>query len=152
MATHATALVSARSESSMDLTDSMGPIEERLKRSLNLLDGVNYVAYSLWPLPLATRSVGDLRTTDISVYIQSAGTASAMTVEMRDEKGGTVHHYSVGRKDDPHGSDPAVDIKWGDSNVWVFPNEVFGAAEAAEIYYFYYLHGTIPPQYDLRPL
>jgi hypothetical protein len=28
----------------------------------------------------------------------------------------------------------------------------FGAAEAAEIYYFYYLHGTIPPQYDLRPL
>ncbi|GAB37499.1 MULTISPECIES: hypothetical protein [Gordonia] len=99
----------------------------------------------------------DFTQTDIEyakeAFLQVAGSASAMTVEVRFRGGrGIEGLFTVGR---PPAADttspPSITIAVADHTTLVYPNEVFDATEAANLCFYYYTHDTVPDSYVLRP-
>lgn len=150
-----THVVTTNAGSHMFLTDLIRPYRDQIHLGLSMLDGDGNFAWSLWRSP---EGVGlfDIDKKRFPVeFMQSAGTADAMTIEVRFvEEGGTERQYVVGRPgSDNTGMSPATFKYLRDTReLHLFPNEVFGADEAAEIYYQYYLTDRVPAPYQLREL
>lgn len=87
--------------------------------------------------------------------MQAGGSADAMTVQIRQlggqQWGVESVRYGGGR---PHAAPEALDapITLQRSVEMVSSSEVFGASEAADLFFSYYRTGDIPPQYALRPI
>ncbi|MGW6199352.1 hypothetical protein ACWF0M_24600 [Kribbella sp. NPDC055110] len=126
---------------------------EVIEQRLNLLDGVVRFSLSLWRLP---RDVPFDRV-DLAAwpqeYVQVAGSADGMTVEIRRPGELGRRHYVVGRAV-PDNSVPPVEvvIPWNGREARVYSSEVFSAAEAAEVFALYYDTGEVPDALRLRPL
>lgn len=132
---------------SMEITGSILPLEDEVRRGLANLDGESHFAYSVWPLP-AGSSVLDAPAPE--EYIQSAGSAAALTVELRRiEDDGEARQYAIGR---PGGDTTVVDVPRGDYVMHVPAGEVFTAAEAGDLYWHYYQTGTVPDTFVWRLL
>ena len=84
--------------------------------------------------------------------MQAAGSADAMTVEVRlPGPDGASHLYTVGRPEPAEATTILIPIS-DDRAVRVFSNEVFTADEAAVIFYTYYLTDAVSQPYVLREL
>jgi hypothetical protein len=89
---------------------------------------------------------------DATEYLQAAGDAKRLTVEMRRLVGETFEQLVVGRA--PSGNDERqrVTVRWSDFEVVVRGNETFDAVEAARIFTAYYETHDIPPGSTLRQI
>jgi hypothetical protein len=131
------------------------PIDEArelLRNTLARIDGKARYSLVLWAMPAGKRLVELDEHTDAREYIQCAGSAAAMTVEVRTEADGEGHQYVVGRLPGPRLEDPQVKIPWDDFEAVVYDDEVFTAEEAAELFGSYLESGTVPAEFALRPL
>lgn len=120
-------------------------IAEQFHHILNIMDGTNRWAFAIWKV------IGKLdqlnpRTWDAGQdeYIQCAGVADALMVELRvlDEHA-NPRQIALGKPTSDKYELPSEVISW-DNNRYsakVYPNEVFTANEAADIFYEYYLNG-----------
>ena len=139
-------------QSSSQFWDGIAP-ERPISRALARMNGGAAFAFSIWPVPTDI----DWRDLDLTIwpreYIQSAGAADAMTVEIRRLEDGEPRQYAVGRGG-PRASEPDQVIPFGVNGrtVSVFADEVFDADEATRIYLHYYETQSIPAQYVLRLL
>ncbi len=132
---------------SMEITGSILPLEDEVRSGLANLDGQSHSAYSVWPLP-AGSSVLDAPTPE--EHIQSAGSAAALTVEVRRiEDDGEARQYAIGR---PGGDTTVVEVRRGDYVMRVPAGEGFRAAEVGDLYWHYYQTGTVPDAYVWRLL
>ncbi len=118
-------------------------------QALKNMNGSSFFAYCLWPYPEGY----DFKEVDYSSsneYLQCAGSAEAMTVELRvvDDRG--HEHYVVGRE--PLSGECDVVIRYDEFSVRVHPSEVFTAEQAAPLFDQYLRTTTIPDGYHLRPL
>jgi len=127
-------------------------IEDEIRRLLGSLDGADVFAISLWKLPPGK----DLDQVDRKrwpvEYIQGAGTADRMTVEVRRAASKHAHQFVIGSS---AAEDPATElIHWdaGRHSTKVRPSEVMAWEEAAELFVAYFETGAIPPDYHLREL
>lgn len=97
----------------------------------------------------------DIAGTSALEYLQAAGSAKAMTVEIRkpggQQWGVDWVRYIVGH---PHDGTPPHDVPITLPNTTEMRSqpEVFEAEEAAELFIAYYKTGDIPPGYALRPV
>lgn len=88
-------------------------------------------------------------------YVQAAGTADKMAVEVRkpagEQWGATWVRYGIGH---PHDGPAPVDVPLPlpHATEMITAPEVFTADEAAEIFMHYHRAGTIPDGYLLRPI
>ena len=126
--------------------------DDDIAKLLSRLDGSEIYSLLLWKLP-AGKSLYDVKPKrDAKEYIQSAGTADRMTVEVRRKNGGAEEHFVVGRP--PNGGNPAKKeiIHWDSVETVVASNEVFSADEAAELFLSYHRTGWVPSTYVLRPI
>lgn len=92
---------------------------------------------------------------DSDVYMQCAGSAGALTVEMRVVGAdGVAHQYVVGKPGGVPVGEPSEVIRWDEGRhaTRVFPFEVFTADEASDVFYAYFLTDTVPEGYVLREL
>ena len=120
--------------------------------TLARLDGTKFYSLLLWKLP-PDKSLDDVSPDeDANEYIQCAGSADRMTVEVRRLKGGTYEQFVVGRT--PNSENPGKEetIHWEEVDTVVAPNEIFSADEAAELFRSYYTTGWVPSIYVLRLL
>jgi hypothetical protein len=85
-------------------------------------------------------------------YIQCAGSAKEMSIEIRIVKKGKAIQYAVGRSMRWRWGDPKVTIHWSNYVVKVYRDEVFKAKEATELFAYYLVHNKIPEKYVLRKL
>jgi hypothetical protein len=114
-------------------------------------DGNWYVTF--YRLPDGKR-YEDVRHEATTEYIQAAGDAQAMAVEIRkpggEQWGAKWVRYIVGHQ---HEGNPPLDvaIPLPDGNQWVNRFEVFGSEEAVTLFESYHQTGDIPPAYRLRP-
>ena len=134
------------------LADNIRSFPAQIRFSLNLLDGQNTWAYSLWRAPEGADLLDSIPFSE--EYIQCGGTAQAATIEVRYlDPDGTPHQYAVGRAGDRSG-DPTEKIYYDDGrhHVTVYPSEVFTADEAAAILYQYFLTDKVSQPYVLRDL
>jgi hypothetical protein len=88
-------------------------------------------------------------------YLQAAGSADKMVVEIRkpagEQSGLEWVRFVVGH---PHGDSPPRDesIALPDGTEKISRPELFEAQEAAELFMLYYQTGVIPAEYLLRPV
>lgn len=115
-------------------------------------DGNWYVTFYRLP---EGRSYEDVRGEATTEYIQAAGDAEAMVLDIRkpsgQEWGASWVRYVIGHPHDgPAPVDVAIPLPNGDE--FVSAPEVFAADEAAELFISYYRTGDIPAGYTLRPV
>jgi hypothetical protein len=120
--------------------------------TLARIDGNVRYSLVLWAMPNGKR-LGELdEDKDAREYIQCAGSAAAMTVELRTESHGEGQQFVVGRLPDPRIDEPQVRIPWDEFEAIVYEDEVFTAEEAVELFGSYLETGSVPAKYTLRPL
>jgi hypothetical protein len=126
-------------------------VEAVLLQRLRQLNGDDFGVYILQIEPAAP---GGRRgsASGAGEFIQSAGSSSGMTVEIkRREADGQLLQYAVGRPDDDSGERIVL---WADgrNSERVPANEVFTADQAHPVYRQWCLDRTIPPGHRLRLL
>ena len=134
----------------MDLQEiDKGKVHDFTKM-LQRLDGNELYSLILWKLPPGKSLDEAAPKRNATEYIQSAGSADRMTVEVRRKNGAGVEHFVVGR---PNGGNTGKreTIHWDSAETVVAPNEVFDATEAAELFTSYHRTGWVPSNYVLRP-
>lgn len=126
-------------------------IPEYVRSILGQLDGEELFTYTIWRAPNPESHV--VRRRDVGeTFIQAAGSASGMTVEVRQfGDDGKTHLYTVGKKQ-PAGERTALLPISAERAVRVFENEVFTAEEAAEIFNAFQAADTVPKGFALREL
>lgn len=125
----------------------------QIRNSLRSLNGSHQFAFCIYPLPPdfehGRRNYWDVA----DEYLQSAGSADRLTVEVRRLEVGGYRQYVIGR---PTAGDPGPAdemIEWSDHRLWVRSSELFTADEAIPIYLHYWQHdATLPTGVELRPL
>ena len=126
---------------------------EQIRYSLGRLNGTSSWAYSLWRAPEGANLLHAVPLSD--EYMQCAGTAEALTIEVRFlDPDGTPHQYTVGRPGGDPTGEPTKVIYWdeGRYSTAVYSNEVFTADEAAVVFYTYFLTDKVAQPYVLREL
>lgn len=135
------------------LRDTFRPYPDQIRRSLSNLDGHSSWGYSLWRAPLDADLLEDIP--DSEEYIQCAGSAEAMAIEVRVvDSAGVAHQYAVGKALPEPGDLPTEIIRWdeGRHSTTIYPTEVFTADEAAEVFYGYFLNDRVAESFTLREL
>ncbi|WP_144782024.1 hypothetical protein [Microbacterium sp. BH-3-3-3] len=128
--------------------------EDNLRRMLSLLGTADRSTFTLSKLPDGQDVWDVTRDTLPSVFLQAAGTADAMTVEWRRlDQDGVERIYTVGRSAQHRGA-PAVVVKFlqGTAQAVVYPDELFSAKGASEIFVHYFHTLAVPDRYTLREL
>lgn len=121
---------------------------------LRRLNGAERWFLLFYPLP-AGKSYQDVRNEATEQYIQAAGSAEAMILEIRkpggEQWGADWVRYVIGHQHE--GTLPLdVAIELPKATQMVSRPEVFEAEEAGDIFFAYYKTGDIPPGYVLRPV
>ena len=137
------------------LIDFVRPYDQQIKFVLDQLDGDKLWAWCLWRAPEGTDLRMDLPDSDN--YMQCAGTAQKMTIEVRTvDSDGTVNQYTVGRTP-PEGwsqktEEPSEIIHWdrGRRSLRIYPHEVFDSEEAAAIFFDYFQTDGLSAPYVIR--
>lgn len=135
------------------LVDIIRPYPDQLRFTLNRMNGRSLWAYSLWRAPEGSDLLDDIPLSD--EYVQCAGTAEALTIEVRVvDDDGVAHQYTVGKPGATPAGAPTEVIQWdeGRHSTKVHPHEVFTADEAAEVFIAYFLTDKVPDEYTLREL
>jgi hypothetical protein len=136
----------------MELQDSFGPPSQEIHDLLHRLDGTDRYSMILWGLPPGKDLDQVLPDKEAREYIQSAGSADRMTVEIRRIVDGVPEQLVVGRSIDSAQTEPSIDVPWNGYTNTVRANEVFHAGEAAKLFQSYYESGQLPPGYSVRKI
>jgi hypothetical protein len=146
-ATHA---LTNSGRSTAELSEAVRPVKEQLARALARLDGEERFSLVLWRIPDGKTLLDVDMATEPREYLQCAGSASRMTVELREVAGGTARQYVLGREPAEEDGSPGEIVPWSDFKATVYPNEVFEAEEAARLFAYYLDHHTADPAYHRR--
>ena len=133
------------------LMDDIRPYPEQIRFSLNRLNGSRTWAYSLWRAPEGADLLDRIPLSD--EYVQCAGTAEALALEVRRlDPDGTAHQYAIGKPGGDRTGETTEVIHFDDGrhSITVYPHEVFTADEAAVIFYTYFLTDEVSQPYELR--
>jgi hypothetical protein len=126
--------------------------EEEVGQLLERMDGDEIFAVSFWAMP-AGKSLDqfDLRTWP-KEYIQCAGTAERLTVEIRRLEAGIPRQFVVGRL--ARSGSATEKVKWdsGKHSTTVWPSEILTWREATALFVGYYQNSPLPTDYQLREI
>ncbi|MFC9434120.1 hypothetical protein [Nocardia sp. NPDC057030] len=131
-----------------------GETIDNFLRPLRRLDGYHRFSVQLSRLPAPMRSA-DITPAISSApgqnYLQCTGSADALVIELRTVLDGVVRRGVVGRGTG-HDGEPGICVQVPESMPapWIYPDEVFTAEDAAEIFAVYFRTGTVPPGLALR--
>jgi hypothetical protein len=121
-------------------------------RPLRRLDGYDSYSVNLTRLPhpmLAAEITATISAAPGTNSVQCIGSAEVLAIELRTTVDGTPHRYILGLPGDRLGH-PGVDVPNGPDLLRVYPDEVFDAEHATEIFATYFHTGDIPPGFQLR--
>ncbi|APB01723.1 hypothetical protein [Nocardia seriolae] len=127
---------------------------EEFQRPLRRLNGDDRYSLNLAALPTPAWP-DELTEADEAAmglqYLQCAGAADALSVEIHMGVDGVSRLFTLGRPGDYDG-DPEVIIPFqrGNHAPRAYPAEVFTADEAAQIFFTYYKTGSLDGDYHLR--
>lgn len=135
------------------LVDSIRPYEDQIRSALGRMNGTSFWAYGLWRAPEGSDLDRDIPLSES--YLQCAGSAEALTIEVRAVDGeGVARQSVVGRSDAATSAHGDRVIRWDDGrrSTTVGTNEVFTAAQAGGVFVAYFLTDEVPERCTLRTL
>lgn len=126
--------------------------DERDEIALRLpnMDGRDVWAYSIWPFPDGVDFEDVDKEEASSFYVQCAGSAESMTVEIRERTPRGPRHFVLGLAE-PTGEADVV-IEFDEFAVTVHEEEVFTAPRATQVFHEYISTGTIGRAWHRRLL
>lgn len=132
-----------------------GTVED-FRRPLRVLNGDKNFSLNLSALPTPKWSDEVTEADEVAMglqYLQCAGSADALTLEIRKLVAGVPRLYTIGRPGDYTG-EPTIEIPFQHRNrtLRVYSAEVFTADEAADIFFDYYRTGAISSEFHLREI
>lgn len=133
--------------------DDLRPYPDEIRFVLNRMNGTSFWAWSLWRAPEGADLLESIPFSE--EYMQCAGTAKALALEVRRiEDDGTPHQYAIGKPGGHGTGEPTEVIHFDDGrhSTTVYPHEVFTADEAAVVFYTYFLTNEVSQPYELRDL
>lgn len=146
--THA---LTVNGQRSFELSEPVRPVKEQLVRNIERLDGADRYSLVLWRLPAGVVLNDVDLTREPQQYLQCAGSAERMTIEVRQLVDGTPVQSVLGHASaDGEAADETV--VWNGYTAHVRRSEVFDATEAIEIFGYYLDHDDVSPAYERRPL
>jgi len=135
----------------MPITGTMLTPDAQIARGLQGVNTGSDTSCVLWAIPMG-QDFRDAQYSQIGTYLQCAGTADRLTIEMRFDDGIAARHYVLGRPATPREMGKAEVVENEVGGVMVLPNEVFNVEQATRIFQYYYVHDTVPADCELRPL
>lgn len=136
---------------SFEFSDAVKPVRDQLARALSRLDGTERYSLVLWRLPAGVVLNDVDLTREPRQYLQCAGSAERMTIEVRQLVDGTPVQSVLGHASaDGDAADETV--VWNGYTAHVRRSEIFDATEAIEIFGYYLDHDDVSPAYERRPL
>jgi hypothetical protein len=135
----------------LEIIEPIDSARSLLHSLLIRLNGAERYSAVLWAMPPGKRLEEVDEATEATEYLQCAGSSEAMTVEIRTGVGDEAKQYVVGRSE-TYSGEPDADIPWNGYISTVYPDEVFNAEEATELFAYYLEHAAVPPDYSLRCL
>jgi hypothetical protein len=138
-------------QTALDLTQE--EFESKIPMVPSKLNGKSIFAFQLWRQPEGVEWGDRLPKDWPHEYLQSAGTADGMSIEIRRLEGDEYRQYTIGRGGERSTVQDRV-IVWGPNRreLTLSADEVFTADEATPVYLAYYRTGTIPDGCSLRLL
>jgi len=130
----------------------LAPEIDQIRRLLAGLDGSDRYSLVLWRLPAGRQLDEADPDSKAREYIQAAGSADRMTVEVRRLTSHGPEQFVVGRTAPSSPSDPLIELRWSGYTTQVYPSEVFDATEATDLFDSYRATDWIPSKYSLRRL
>lgn len=132
------------------LDDGVRPFRDGIHRMLTLLDGDARWSYSLARAPLG-KDIDEIGPDWPRSFIQAGGTADRLSLEVRYvEDDGKERQYVVGRPGGDYTGEPSETVLIGGNEFQVYPNEVFTADQATDVFYGYFQTDRVPDTYPLR--
>lgn len=130
------------------------PVESHraLPHRFGRMDGVRLFAYAMWPIPPGFEFAdGRYDSSRSEVFIQCAGSAGRLAVELREQVGDELVHWVLA---DPSVEAGACDqrVEWDAFGMDVHANEVFDSVSAAALFDEYYETGTVDDRWKHRVL
>lgn len=133
------------------LLSQPGTVPEQLGSTLRGMNGAERTTYVIWPSENPVTAIVTPQNGGDS-FMQAAGSADAMTIEVRIlGSDGRWHLYTVGRQEPNNGETLLVPLN-DTRQIRIFTNEAFTADEAVDIFSTYYLTNTVSQSYQLRQL
>ncbi|GAD84316.1 hypothetical protein FEK33_07475 [Nocardia asteroides NBRC 15531] len=134
----------------------IGPHEDvdSFLRPLRRLDGHQRYALDLTVLPdpmPATEVTTAVSTARGDLALQCAGSADAMTLQLRRTVDHVTRRFTLGFGGNRLGL-PTVYLPHGDEETYVYPEEVFTAELAAEVFRCFFHRGTVPGELAHREI
>lgn len=151
--TEATHEITFNGDLTIDFLDTFRSHRDELARVIGRLDGVERFAVKLGAYPPGQKSISVPHGWRPDQYIQCAGRGDELAIEIhRQNPDGSFAQLAVGRGG-PHDGGPDVRVPFGDGHsVVVYDDEVFGQAEAVEIFHRYFETGKVGDAYVLRTI
>lgn len=121
-------------------------------RPLHRLDGFDSYSVNLTRLPYpmpASEITATLSAAPGRNYVECIGSADVLAIELRTEDEGMPRRYLLGLPGERVGY-PGVDVPNGTELLRVYPDEIFDAEHAAEVFATYFHTGAIPTGFQLR--
>ncbi|WP_433759139.1 hypothetical protein [Nocardia sp. CA-135398] len=121
-------------------------------RPLRRLDGFDSYSVNLTRLPQpmpASEITATLSAAPGRNYVACIGSAEVLVIELCTEADGTPRRYLLGLPGERVGH-PGVDVPNGTELLRVYPDEIFDAEHAAEVFATYFHSGDIPAGFQLR--
>jgi hypothetical protein len=127
--------------------------DDILARSLRLLDAERRYSLVVWRLPEGTNWNNVDPATQSDEYLQCAGSASRLVIELRRREGDKHAQYVVGSEPTPgQGMEPTEVVKWGKYTLKVHRSEVYDAEKALPLFLAYVHSGQLPKDTTRRPI
>ena len=134
------------------LIDTFRPYRDQIHRMLTLLNGDARWSYLLARGPFG-KDIDEIGPEWPKSYLQAGGTATRMAVEVRYvEDDGEKRQYAVGRPGGDYTGEPSETVIIGGNEFFYYPNEVFTAEQATDVFFGYFQTDRVPDEYPLRRL
>lgn len=122
--------------------NSLGIVDERF--------GDTNTSYRIYQIPEGAKQGDNISPKE---WIQVAGTADRLTVEAKFfSKYGLYRQYVVGRKEARTEQAETESIQFGEHQIPVRPSEVLTAAEAIQLFLYFYDNNRVEAGWHLREL
>ncbi|MFJ3491111.1 hypothetical protein [Leifsonia aquatica] len=153
MMTQRTHIQTTNGQSRSFLSDRFNPYRAAIHRMLGLLDGTERWSYTL-ERALNPDDIASIDHAERShSFLQAGGAADRLALEVRYvEDDGKERQYAVGKPGGQYSGDPTETVIIGGNEFHVYPDEVFTADEATDVFYGYFQNDRVPEQYPLRRL
>ncbi len=134
--------------------DDTRPYPEKIRFTLNQMDGLSFWGFALWRAPKDTDFTKEIKESE--VFMQCIGSSKGMLIEIRhpdpDDKT-TAYRMLVGKPGDYTG-EPSETFQWDNNHqsLQVYSSELFSADEAASILYGYFTSTSVAKYYRFRAI